>query len=78
MALLAVAVFAVRPKSRGVAELELATPIRLHARVLEVGQTREIEALCPLVVGRSPTLDLSAFTADRFAHGSTRPETFVV
>ena len=52
-ALLAVAAFAVRPKRRGLAELELAEPIRLHARVLELGQTRDIEALAPLVVGRS-------------------------
>jgi sarcosine oxidase, subunit beta len=36
------------------------------------------EHLAELVVGRSPTLDLSAFTAERFAHGSTRPETFIV
>lgn len=52
-ALLAVAAIAVRPRRRGVAELELATPLRLNARVLEYGQSREIEALCPLVVGRS-------------------------
>jgi len=36
------------------------------------------EHLAELVVGREPTLDLSAFTADRFAAGAERPETFVV
>lgn len=57
-ALLAVAVVAVRPKRRAIAELELATPIRLHARVMEFGATRDIEALCPLVVGRSPDVGI--------------------
>jgi sarcosine oxidase, subunit beta len=36
------------------------------------------EHLAELVVGRAPTLDLSAFSAERFAAGSQRPETFVV
>ena len=36
------------------------------------------EHLAELVVGREPTLDLSAFSADRFAAGGTRPEAFVV
>jgi sarcosine oxidase subunit beta len=36
------------------------------------------EHLAELVVGRSPTLDLSAFAADRFAQGALRPETFVI
>jgi sarcosine oxidase, subunit beta len=36
------------------------------------------EHLAELVVGRRPTLDLSAFSAERFAHGEARPETFVV
>ncbi len=36
------------------------------------------EHLAELVVGRIPTLDLSAFSAGRFATGSARPETFVV
>lgn len=36
------------------------------------------EHLAELVVGRTPTLDLTAFAADRFAHGAARPETFVV
>jgi len=36
------------------------------------------EHLAELVVGRAPTLDLSAFSASRFEHGATRPETFVV
>jgi len=36
------------------------------------------EHLAELVVGRDPTLDLSAFSADRFARGAERPETFVV
>jgi sarcosine oxidase subunit beta len=31
-----------------------------------------------LVAGGEPTLDLSAFSAERFAAGATRPETFVV
>jgi glycine/D-amino acid oxidase-like deaminating enzyme len=36
------------------------------------------EHLAELVVGREPTLDLSAFSAERFATGAQRPETFVV
>jgi sarcosine oxidase subunit beta len=36
------------------------------------------EHLAELVVGREPTLDLSAFSAARFAAGSSRPEAFVV
>jgi len=36
------------------------------------------EHLAELVTGREPTLDLSAFSAERFARGATRPETFVV
>jgi sarcosine oxidase, subunit beta len=36
------------------------------------------EHLAELVTGREPTLDLSAFSATRFARGSMRPETFVV
>jgi glycine/D-amino acid oxidase-like deaminating enzyme len=36
------------------------------------------EHLAELITGRRPTLDLSAFTADRFAAGIERPESFVV
>jgi sarcosine oxidase subunit beta len=36
------------------------------------------EHLAELVVGREPTLDLSAFSATRFATGASRPEAFVV
>jgi sarcosine oxidase subunit beta len=36
------------------------------------------EHLAELVVGRAPTLDLSALSAERFAAGAARPETFVV
>jgi sarcosine oxidase subunit beta len=36
------------------------------------------EHLAELVVGREPTLDLSAFSAERFAAGAERPESFVV
>ncbi|MGH2934700.1 MAG: NAD(P)/FAD-dependent oxidoreductase [Gaiellaceae bacterium] len=36
------------------------------------------EHLAELVVGREPTLDLSAFSVERFARGAARPETFVV
>jgi sarcosine oxidase subunit beta len=36
------------------------------------------EHLAELVLGRKPTLDLSAFSAERFASGAERPETFVV
>ncbi len=36
------------------------------------------EHLAELVTGRGPTLDLSAFSAERFASGEERPETFVV
>ncbi len=36
------------------------------------------EHLAELVVGREPTLDLSAFSVARFAAGASRPEAFVV
>jgi sarcosine oxidase subunit beta len=36
------------------------------------------EHLAELVVGRSPTLDLSPFSLERFARGSAREEQFVV
>ncbi|HLY93521.1 MAG TPA: FAD-binding oxidoreductase [Gaiellaceae bacterium] len=36
------------------------------------------EHIAELVTGRAPTLDLSPFSADRFAAGMPRPETFVV
>ena len=36
------------------------------------------EHLAELVVGRQPTLDLSPLSAERFAAGAQRPETFVV
>ncbi len=36
------------------------------------------EHVAELVVGREPTLDLSAFSAERFAAGAARPEAFVV
>jgi sarcosine oxidase subunit beta len=36
------------------------------------------EHLAELVVGREPTLDLSPFSVDRFARGTTRPEAFTV
>jgi glycine/D-amino acid oxidase-like deaminating enzyme len=36
------------------------------------------EHLAELVIGREPTLDLSAFSAERFSEGNARPETFVV
>jgi sarcosine oxidase subunit beta len=36
------------------------------------------EHLAELVVGATPSLDLTAFSAERFAAGTTRPETFVV
>lgn len=36
------------------------------------------EHLAELVVGREPTLDLSAFSATRFARGAARPEAFVI
>jgi sarcosine oxidase subunit beta len=36
------------------------------------------EHLAELIVGREPTIDLSAFTLDRFSRGEARPETFVV
>jgi sarcosine oxidase, subunit beta len=36
------------------------------------------EHLAELIVGRAPTLDLSPFSAERFAAGAERPEIFVV
>ena len=36
------------------------------------------EHLAELALGVTPTLDLSAFSVDRFAGGAARPETFVV
>jgi sarcosine oxidase subunit beta len=36
------------------------------------------EHVAELIAGREPTLDLSAFDVERFAHGTARPESFVV
>ena len=36
------------------------------------------EHLAELVAGRTPTLDLSAFSLDRFAHGEEREEQIVI
>jgi len=36
------------------------------------------EHVAELVAGREPTLDLSAFSLERFARGEARPETFVI
>ena len=36
------------------------------------------EHVAELVAGREPTLDLSAFSAERFARGEQRPEAFVI
>jgi glycine/D-amino acid oxidase-like deaminating enzyme len=36
------------------------------------------EHVAELVAGRKPTLDLSAFSLDRFARGESRPEAFVI
>jgi sarcosine oxidase subunit beta len=36
------------------------------------------EHVAELVVGAAPTLDLSPFSATRFADGAARPEAFVV
>ena len=36
------------------------------------------EHVAELVAGREPTLDLSAFSLDRFARGEARPEAFVI
>ncbi len=36
------------------------------------------EHVADLIAGREPTLDLSAFSLDRFARGETRPEAFVI
>jgi len=36
------------------------------------------EHLAELVVGQTPSLDLSAFAADRFVRGATRPEAFII
>jgi glycine/D-amino acid oxidase-like deaminating enzyme len=36
------------------------------------------EHLAELIAGREPTLDLSAFDVARFAHGTARPEAFVI
>jgi sarcosine oxidase subunit beta len=36
------------------------------------------EHIAEVVAGRRPTLDLSAFSAERFARGEQRPEAFVI
>lgn len=36
------------------------------------------EHVAELIAGREPTLDLSAFSLDRFVRGETRPEAFVI
>jgi sarcosine oxidase, subunit beta len=62
-------------ESRGVSRFLYATGFSGHGfqQAPAVG-----EYLAELVAGRAPTLDLSAFSAERFSSGAARPEHFVV
>ena len=62
-------------EARGVSRLLYATGFSGHGfqQAPAVG-----EHLAELVVGTTPTLELSAFDAERFAAGAARPEAFVV
>jgi pSer/pThr/pTyr-binding forkhead associated (FHA) protein len=51
-ALFAVAIIAARPRVRAAEEIGVLTPVQANLRVMEVGNVRQFEATCPLVIGR--------------------------
>src|SRR5215831_2407951 len=58
---------------------EAAEPSRfLYATGFSGHGFQQAPAVAELVAGREPTLDLSAFSLDRFARGESRPEAFVI
>ncbi|MBV8639171.1 MAG: FHA domain-containing protein [Candidatus Eremiobacteraeota bacterium] len=57
-ALFAVAIVAARPRIRVAEEAGMLTPVQAHLRVLEVGNIREFEGTCPLVIGRGCDVQL--------------------
>ena len=57
-ALFAVAIVAARPRIRVAEEAGMLTPVQAHLRVLEVGNVREFEGTCPLVIGRGSDVQL--------------------
>ena len=57
-ALFAVAAIAVRPRVRASSEIGVIAPMRVRFRAIEFGSPRTLEAVCPIVVGRSPEAGL--------------------
>ena len=58
-ALFAVAIVAARPRVRVAAEeAGVLTPVQAQFRVIEVGNVREFEGTCPLVIGRGSDVQL--------------------
>ncbi len=57
-ALMAVAAIAVIPRRRIASEIGAISPMRIRFRAIELGAPRSVEAVCPIVVGRSPEAGL--------------------
>ena len=58
-ALLAVAAIALMPRARVASEVGPLAPRKIRFRAIEFGAPRTLEAVCPIVVGRSPEAGLS-------------------
>ena len=52
-ALCAVAFVAMRPRLRAAIEVGVLAPLHLKLRAIEFGTARELEAVCPVVIGRT-------------------------
>ena len=57
-ALFAVAIVAARPRVRVAEEVGVLTPVQAQLRVVEVGNVRQFEGTCPLVIGRGADVQL--------------------
>ena len=57
-ALLVVAAVSLRPRARRLSEIGVVAHIRLRLSAIEYGRSRSIDAVCPLVVGRSTDVGL--------------------
>jgi pSer/pThr/pTyr-binding forkhead associated (FHA) protein len=58
LALLAVAIFAARPRMRDAQEAGLLYPVTATLRIFELGEERTFEGTCPLTIGRDSALQL--------------------
>jgi pSer/pThr/pTyr-binding forkhead associated (FHA) protein len=58
-ALMAVAAIAVRPRNHYSAEVGSLTPLKVGLRIVEFGNTRSVDVVCPAVVGRASDAGLT-------------------